>query len=345
MRFFLWALLAGIFFACAPGAQAASVASSLSWLKSRIAATGLIDSFVEDQVDYSYTYDNALAALAFISAGEFAAAQKILDAFLAITPDPSGGFVHRYHTADRRADGILFTGSNAYLLQAMNLYYKETSDARYNNLARRIGDFLLTRQDADGGLFGRLGYTWKSAENNLGALSALHNLGKVQGIPNYVDRAALIRNFLITECWDGIRFLQGESDPGIVTDVQALGILVLGATYKNGAYWIEGQTLNTKRYSGRKTVTGFDMAPDKDTVWTEGTLQESLAFAVASDLPRSNSYRIEAEKLSRPNGSFQQASNSGTALPPDSFQAWRAAAPTAWYIYSANQDNVLELLP
>ena len=327
-----------------PNAGGASqVGSALSYLRSRVAPSGLVDSYAEDGVDYSYTYDNALAALAFVSAGDDASARRILDAFNSMPAEPEGGYLHRYHAQTRLPEGILYAGPNTYLLQAMNLYFLQTGDDRYNALAQRLGNYLLTLQDGDGGLFGNSAVTWKSAENNLGALSALHNLGKVQNIPLYVERAAMIRNFLVTECWDGVRFLQGENDPTIVTDTQALGAIVLGFGYTNGAFWVEKKTRTTRVYSGRKKVTGFDFDTDRDMVWTEGTLQESLAFLVAGDLSRSNSYKTESEKLRQSSGGFWQVSNPGTAG-GEILQKWQAVAPTAWYVYVANQDNVLELL-
>ena len=290
--------------------------------------------------------DNAMSAMAFISAGDFVSAQTILDAYLnAITPEPEGGFLHRYNSIDGSyASGLLFAGANTYLLQAMNLYYLNTGDARYNVLAQQIADFLISLQDSDGGMVGLPGALWKSTENNLGALSAIHNFGTIHGLQYYIDKAVLIRTFITTECWDGTRFFAGKNDAEIVTDVQALGTLVLGAAYSNGAYWIESYTLNTQTYSRRKTVTGFDLNTDQDTVWTEGTLQESLAFSVAGDVIKSEDYKSEAEKLSHSSGAFYQASNTGTAGYGDIFEKWRAVAPTAWYVLIANQDNALELI-
>lgn len=319
---------------------------ALAFLRSRISAVGLIDSYIEDNIDHSYTYDNALATMAFISAGDITSARTILDAFVAIGPQPEGGFLDRYRTNTGAPDGTLSVGPNAYLLQAMNLYYLQTADSRYNTLARGIADYVLSLQDLDGGIFGLAGVTWKSTENNLGALSGIHNLGVLQNLPTYVDRANQIRNFLITECWDGTRFLRGENDSIIVTDVQALGGMILGPAYKNGAYWVEGYTLTTKRYSGRKSVTGFDFNDDKDTVWTEGTFQETMAFLVAGDTTKYSFYRTEAEKLfNSSSGAFWLASNTGTTGGWWILYKWQAVAPTSWYIYAYNQDNVLELLP
>jgi len=301
---------------------------------------------VEDNIDRSYTYDDALAAMAFISAGDLASARRILDAFVAIGPQPEGGFLDCYRTNSGAPSGALSIGHNAYLLQAMNLYYLQTGDSRYNTIARGIADYLLSLQDSDGGIFGMAGVTWKSAESNLAALSGIHNLGKLQNLSTYVDSADEIRNFLIMECWNGTRFLRGENDPAIVTDTQSLGGMILGPAYKNGAYWVEGYTLTTKRYDSRRSVTGFDFNNDKDTVWTEGTFQEAMAFLIAGDTSKYSFYKTEAEKLfNSTSGAFWLASNTGTTGGSWILYKWQAVAPTAWYIYTYNQDNVLELLP
>ena len=328
------------------GESVASVEAALGFLEGQKGPVGLIDSFVEDNADYAYTYDNALAAMAFISDRDLASAAAILDAYAAIGGEPDGGFLHRYRASDGGpAYGLPGVGHNAYLLQAMALYSLESGDGAYDGLARGIAAYLLAHQDSDDGLFGRTGVTWKSTENNLAAYSALHNAGMVLGVPSFMERAELIRGFLVTETWDGIRFLTGEGDPMIVTDVQALGVMILGSSYAGGAYWVEDHTLTTRRYKGRQRVTGFDLNTDRDTVWTEGTLQQAMAFLVAGDIERADGYKQEAEKLFQPSGAFWQASNAGTSGFGDTFMRWQAVAPTAWYVLLANQDNVLELFP
>jgi hypothetical protein len=339
-------VLAGLI-AIPQGLQAATPSDgALGFLKSRISNSGLLDSFVEDRTDYSYTYDNALASMALLSAGDRPSAQRVLDGLAGIGPAAGGGFLHRYRTTGANAGGILATGHNAYLLQAMNLFSWRTGDRRYDNVARGIADFLLTLQDgADGGLFGRPGVTWKSTENNLAAYSALANLALVQNLPAYGARAAQIGDFVVRDCWDGTRFLTGKNDPMIVTDVQALGTQILGEGFSNGSFWVEPYTRATQRYSGKKKVTGFDLNNDRDTVWTEGTLQQALAFWLAGDNSRFAFYRTESEKLLQSSGAFWAASNRGTTGFGEFFERWQAVAPTAWYLFVSKQDNVLGLLP
>lgn len=329
-----------------PGQTPASVEAALAFLVDQQSGYGLVDSFVEDGADVAYTYDNAMAALAFVSAGDYASAAAILDAYAAIGVEPDGGFLHRYRASDgASAGGIAGVGHNAYLLQAMTLYSLDSGDPSHDALAAGLADHLLSHQDLDGGLVGRAGVSWKSTENNLAAYTAVHSLGALLGDLALVGRAAAIRDFLVAECWDGTRFLTGENDPMTVTDAQALGLLVLGPAFDNGAYWVEERTLTTRRYYRGRKVTGFDLNADRDTVWTEGTLQQALAFLVAGDHGRAEGYRREAEKLFLPSGAFWQASNTGSTGFGDSFMPWQAAAPTAWYVLAARGDNVLAPLP
>ena len=126
-------------------------------------STGLIHSLPFSTPmfnNHSFTYDNALVAMAFLSAEKIEAAEKILDAYLNLIPNANGGFLHLYSAADA-ADvlcGLLRTGHNAYLLQAMNLYYSKTGDNKYNTLAQQIATFILNRQDLqDGGIVAEVG--------------------------------------------------------------------------------------------------------------------------------------------------------------------------------------------
>ncbi|MDD5449374.1 MAG: hypothetical protein PHO42_02090 [Candidatus Omnitrophica bacterium] len=325
-----------------PALQVPRVEMALAFLRNQIRGSGLLDSFVEDNSDYSYTYDDALAAMAFLSAGDTASARRVLDGFFNIGSQPEGGFLHRYYASSGMpADGILGAGHNAYLLQAMNMYYMKTGDAKYNMLAQGIANYIINLQAEDGGVCGKEGVAWKSAENNLGALSAIHNLGVAQNIQYYRDKAKEIQNFLIAECWDGQRFLTGEDDTMVVTDTQALGAIILGRQYSNGAYWIKNYTGTTKKYASRKTVTGFDENTDRDTVWIEGTLAEAMAFMVAGDLDSFNFYKTEAEKLFLSTGALYAATNTGTTGFDEDFKHWQAVAPTAWYVFVCKQDNVL----
>ncbi len=316
---------------------------ALSFLKKQLSSFGLIKSYVEEKDDFSYTYDNALAAMAFLSANDISSAKRIFDAFLKVSKRESVGFFDKYNSKDGSVSSGARrnAGPNAYLLQAMNLYYAKTGDDLYRDLSAKIADFLIGLQDDDGGVFGRSGVSWKSTENNMGIFVGIHNFGVLYKLDRYIDKAKIIKSFLEDECWNTINFLCGEADFTEVTDVQSLGVLVFGAEYSSGLYWIYEKTLNTQKLGDGVEVTGFDCNNDRDTIWTEATLQMALAFFVAKDMPAYKKFKTECEKLIHPSGALLLTSNVGSTGFGWTLQKWQAVAPTAWYVFLCNRDNVL----
>ena len=131
-----------------PPPPAPAVLAALAFLDARAGASGLLDSFPEDGADHAYTYDNALAALAYLSAGDVAAAGDVLDALAAVGPEPKGGFLHRYRASDGGdASGLLRVGHNAYVLKALVRYAARSGDASHDPLALQIAGYLLSQQE------------------------------------------------------------------------------------------------------------------------------------------------------------------------------------------------------
>ena len=341
--------------------------AALSFLSNQIdARTGLLDSYVEDDAPFLYTYDQAMAALAWMSVNDMGKARLALRA-LANLPrdnDNDGGLYHRYSTVTGRptAGANVNVGHAAYVLQAFNEYYAKTGgDTRYFAVSEQVANFLMSRQDSpnqgignrqvdgDGGLFGSDQATWKSTENNLAAYVALHNFAKITNnaaLASLLQRAANdIRSFLLTECWDATegRFLTGKNDDMVSTDVNALGVMVFGYQYASALDFVENHTQHTMSYDN-SYITGFDLNDDKDTVWMEGTLQMSIAYAIASDNTKANASRRQAMKLQHPSsGAFLQANVEGTTGHAENFHPWQAVSPTAWFILATR--NVNPLLP
>jgi len=317
---------------------------ALSFLRGQISGFGLVKSYVEEKDDFSYTYDNSLAVMAFMSAGDMVSAKKILDAFTKISQQESGGFLDKYNSQDGSISygASHNAGPNAYLLQAMNLYYAKTGDESYYEISRKIADFLIGLQDDDGGIFGRNGVSWKSTENNLGIFVGIYNFGVLYKSERYIEKADMIKSFLEDECWNTINFLCGEGDFTEVTDSQSLGVLVFGEKYSSGLYWLYERTVNTKQFNDNTKVTGFDCNNDRDTIWTEVTLQMTLAFLETKDISAYNKFKAECEKLIHPSGALLLTSNVGSTGFGWTLQKWQAVAPTAWYIFVCNKDNVLK---
>ena len=61
-------------------------AKAHNWLKSQMAPTGLVDSY-KDRSDVCYTYDQAIATVAFVARNDQISAQRVLDALASIQND------------------------------------------------------------------------------------------------------------------------------------------------------------------------------------------------------------------------------------------------------------------
>ena len=262
------------------------------------------------------------------------------------------------------------TGHNAYVAQAMNLYYHKTGDTRFLGVTKEIVDYLLNRQDTtdevrnDGGLFVVLGNEdrkQKSVENNLAAYSAIANYVFLTGTSEYDDALAHLRAFLFTseldptDMWEGSRFFAGTTAQGtsinfgtVYTDVQSLSVLVLGSQFSVALSFIEGFTRDTFEYAPGMFVTGFMLNQNfADTslnaMTSEATAQIALAYQAIDETVNSDFYLSEMEKLQQASGGFWQASNFGDAA-GDDVNTREAIAGTAWYVMAAQGFNPLRIL-
>ena len=333
--------------------QLTPVDAALAFLEQQIVdpQIGLLDSLVEDNAPYVYTYDQALAAMAWMANGDTPKARDALIALTSLKRGPNGGFFHRYSAVSgastERAN--LHLGHNAYVLQAFNMYYAKTDDTRFFQISKELAAFLKSRQESDGGLLGDAYNTWKSTENNLAAYVALNNYQRIVGSTLYNTAAQAIRGFLLDECWNAQqgRFRTGKGDDTVSTDVNALGVLTFGPDYKSGLDYVEGRTQLTYNIRGQRYITGFDLNTDKDTVWTEGTLQMSMAYGMVQEteyLDKAEFYLNEAMQVQHPRlGSFLQAAGEGSTGHGENFHPWQAVAPTAWFILASTNVNPFEV--
>ncbi len=172
----------------------------------------------------AFSYDNALAAMAFIAAGKQEQAKDILDAFIFavendrykpdrlrnayaygnISPFPgweSGTRLPGWYDADAKAyyeDQYQVgtnVGNSSYVALALLQYQKTYGGEEYLNLAKTLMDWVLTRIDKTPGFTGGYDgwpeagevteYTYKSIEHNIDAYAAFRQLYAVTGEGKY----------------------------------------------------------------------------------------------------------------------------------------------------------------
>ena len=330
-------LTANLVSAATNAASYSQAQKAQTFISNQIKGVGLVDSYQEDNKTVSYVYDNALAAMACMSMGNYGLAQRILDALAKKVQKSEFGVPYEsYNYNTGKAESYyVYAGNTAWMLQAFNIYQKSKSSKTYYSFQKKLADYIVSLQDSsDGGIKGTRNDTWKSTEHNLIAYAALKNFGKLNKQSSYSAKADKIMTFLTgSTIWDGERFNQGKNDTARVTDVQALGTLLLGSSYSSALTYAE-KYLKLTDYYNSKSVIGFDFNSDLDTVWLEGNLQMALAFYKSGNTSTSKGdyYYDEAAKTIQSDGSVLLATSTGSASDWWTLQVWRAIASTSWLI-------------
>lgn len=206
-----------------------------NWIKShQNQRTGLIVSYEGDYYfkDTSFTYDQALAVIAYILLGDVDKAKKGLDFFLNKAQRlKTGGFYNAYY-ANRGevSEYIAHVGPNLWLGIAILQYTKKTADYTYINLAKQIADWIQLFQDKEGGIVGGENINWYSTEHNLDAFAFFNMLYESTNEKKYKDIADSTLKWLIKYSFgnENVPINRGKGDSTIATDTYAWSIAALG---------------------------------------------------------------------------------------------------------------------
>ncbi|GAM12337.1 hypothetical protein [Mesobacillus selenatarsenatis] len=283
--------------------ETASV-NAYNWLKGQQCTTGLIDSFSDSQ-QISYTYDQAVGAIAFLLKGDHAGAKAVLDSLKSLQT-PSGSWYTAYYCNNKSVQEYnQHVGPVLWVVMAVAKYEKDTGDTvTYRNMALKAIDWSLQFQQADGGINGGLDtadnvITWASTEHNQDAYAMLKHYG-------YTQEAAAVKSFLDDQVWQDTEgyFWAGRNDPNNPMDTNAWGVQALGTTgiyqYNRGLDYVMNthRNLQTKRVkSSSITIDGFDFDSDKDDVWFEGQGQMVVSFKMDGRTADANYFLNEIIKI------------------------------------------------
>ena len=226
--------------------------------------TGLPFSHVGDErfQHWTITYDSALTSLAYLAAGEVAAAKRIIDFYIS-TPQSwrLGGVIEAVNVRNPvlGEDWSVRTGSNVWLGLASVHLYKKTREHKYLTLAQKLAELALRLQNTlpgDPNLGAvRLGprgegkvagdqhlaydaaqaafYDIYSTEHNIDAYALFNLLLAETKEERYQEAAGKILSWLkrIAYNADEHRFNRGfylKVDPAVATDIQSWGLSALG---------------------------------------------------------------------------------------------------------------------
>lgn len=340
------ATISGIEHASRESPRAATAASTTAasdnahgWLKSRMVSTGLVDSY-QDSRDICYTYDQAVAAIAFQVKGDVTNARRVLDALKSMQY-ADGSWNTAYYCASKGVqESQKHVGPVLWIAMAVAWYEKRTGDTQYHAMGDKAALWSRQFQQADGGLNGGLDYngsllTWASTEHNEDAYSVFTSFG-------YSTDATEVKAFLDNTVWDAanLRWLGGRNDPNDPMDVNSWGVAALGPTgtrnYQASLDYVMAHHRSTQsQRTGSTVVTAdaFDFNSDRNDIWFEGTGQMVLAFKVAGRAADADYFTGQLLKGQQSDGGVQY-SLKGTDNGYWIMSKAKSVAATGWLIFA-----------
>lgn len=296
------------------------------------------------------TYDQALAAIAFVVVGEHQRAKEIFSYFesvrtseLEIAP---GGF-YQFRSPAGNPTGNRWMGDNAWLLIALNNYVHATNDHTFDALEQSLESWLRSLQDpADGGLWGGFDANGdtihKITEGNIDAFAAI-----------FVDQEfrKQVANHLYVSKWDSIEgnFMAWPTNPQYA---YALDCYTWGHNAFPEFSGLARSYVSKFEVQATSSVTGelcqgYCFDEDLDVLWWEGTGQVAVMYWVGCDqqLAEENLQHMEKGWATTPDGQrgLPYSANPGTGYGNSALWSTAHTAPcissTAWYLMAAYRHN------
>ncbi len=365
----------------AKSSQSERVALRLS-TGARISSLQLIRSFdipiddpsYERLLNWSWTYDSAVAATAFASVGLQDQAGRLLDQ-LAALQRKDGSIEFAFDVQTGESSGTVRAGSVAFDAIAFSDYDSAFGSTLYLDNARRAVDYLLSLRNEEGLVRGGPDVEWVSTQHNILTVIALMTFsqqleeqGDEGGATAYREAAAgIIKGIdsrLIVRDGGLAHFRQGVGDEVVPLDTQALGVIYALFTkdedlakqvyeFAHQNFAIDGRSiaLSSKRpsynmtYEAKGPFTGYRPYIGKkapDVLWFEGTAEMRFVSSFlgqptdALDASMNSWWDVTREQGLAPLGADRTITNS----PYNEYHVWPTAAAGAWTVLSgAAQDT------
>ncbi len=313
----------------------------------------------------SWTYDSALAAVAFIGAGDKGDAQTVLDQ-LAGLQDADGAVGYSYDTQSGRTEAVSKTGSVAMTGLAAAIFRRTWATTRYDALIGGVRRYLTANTLPGGLIAGATGATWASTQHNVLADAFLWQLGATDATARKEEAAlaGAIHAQLYVDDGSTAHYRRGTGDDARPIDAQALGVLLELARGDNSsasklAAGIDANYSVAKRtvvpssdpatfnpfsangfYEGFRPYAG---AQTPDVMWMEGTAQARLALTLA---------KVKTQNLDSSMNRWLKITESTSAGPlaadrtvstPDfgEYHVWPASATGSWMLLGLTSENLV----
>jgi hypothetical protein len=309
----------------------------------------------------SWTYDSAIAAIAFDSYGATYAAQELLDQLKALQRT-DGSLDFAYDVSDGDSVQQFRTGTIAWAGYAALLHELQTENGKYNSLISGVADWLLERQNATTGLLtGGPDVGWVSTQNNMVAylfFSTLagHPIGdlKASDMADVASRiaAGIDSRLTIQPAAGQLGFVQGLNDALRPLDAQTLGVLYLLArnraadaakvrAYIDAAFKVTNRTIVKSSATATYNMTYAASGPfsgyrpyasgGPDVLWEEGTAQALVATDLLGQDDTAQNLALAAWGAVGP----LQADRTVTTSRVNEYHVWPASAAAGWMMLAA----------
>jgi hypothetical protein len=309
----------------------------------------------------SWTYDSAVAAIAFDSYGATYAAQELLDQLKALQRT-DGSLDFAYDVSNGDSVQQFRTGTIAWAGYAALLHELKTQNGKYNSLISGVADWLLQRQNATTGLLtGGPDVNWVSTQNNMVAYLffatlAGHPIGdlKASDMSAVANKIAggIDSRLTITPAAGQLGFVQGINDPVRPLDAQTLGVMYLVTrnraadaakvrAYIDAAFKVTNRTIvkssatstYNMTYAANGPFTGYRpyATGGPDVLWEEGTAQA----LVATDMLGQDDTAQNAALVAWGSVGPLQADRTVTNSSINEYHVWPASAAASWMMLGA----------
>ena len=316
-------------------------------------------------LNWSWTYDSAITAVAFTVTGYSSGAEQLLDQ-LAALQHTDGSIEIAFDVADGTAEPVFRSGTIATVGLAGSLYDQATHSSRYLAMEQRAAGYLLSLQATGGLIRGGPDVSWYSTQHNLLAYSFLVALGNELSTAGNRTAAATyysaatrvasaIESTLLVHSGSTAYFIEGLGDNVQSLDADALGALYLESrgestyaqeviSYAQSAFALTGRSIAQSSsaatynmtYSAKGPFSGFkpylgNGAPN--VLWTEGSAEMLLAQASLGEPTSSLATSLAAIAAITPLEAPLQADQT-TTVPAygAEYHVWPAAAAGAWML-------------
>jgi hypothetical protein len=332
------------------------------------------DPSYERLLNWSWTYDSAVAATAFSSVGLQEQSGRLLDQ-LAALQRKNGSIEFAFDVQTGESSGTVRAGSVAFAAIAFSDYDSAFGSTLYLDNARRAADYLLSLRDEGGLVRGGPDVKWVSTQHNILTLIALMTLsgqlegqGDEAGAATYREAAEVIAKGIDSQLIvrDGglAHFRQGVNDDVVPLDTQALGIIY--AMFRNDGdlakqvyeytqenFPLEGRSIELSdkpesynmTYEAKGPFRGYRPYIGKgapDVLWFEGTAEMRFVSTFLGqpteelDQSMNSWWDVTRKQGLAPLG----ADRTITDNPYNEYHVWPTAAAGAWTVLSgAAQDT------